>query len=168
MSTNDQIQREILENEQWLDEALPADSAPTEHLKLRVQVELQEQWLATQAGEFAREGVPPGLKAAVRQAVTVTVGRPSLRRQGQAPRGWTRVWGAGLGLAATLAFAAALYWSSPLNEQVAETSEPSLNVFAYDAEEQELDTQLEDALSELDDLVAARDEAEWDEVLEEM
>lgn len=164
MNDNQQELREIAEHEQWLAGVLPpARSHSTEHLKLRARIELGEQWLRNQWNSAQGQPAPHPLREAIRHALPQSPNQPVVQAV-QGPRiTLRRAWIAGLGLAAMLFLSVAI-----LRTGETETSNPPDDFTALDeaANTEDFDYELDEAWAELEDLLASRDESEWEDVLE--
>lgn len=164
MTDGPRQRQEIAELEKWLASVLPSDAPRSaESLKLRVRVELNEKWLREKWDVLPAETV----SARLRNAVLSAAGQAGPRDMELAEHGFARPrrWlsGAALGLAAMLLFSIAVFRSDPTG--LTETDD-DVTAFVETADEQGFDDELDEALAELDDLLAYRDETEWNDVLE--
>ena len=157
--------REVAEYEAWLAQALvPDERAPFEHLKRRVRVEIGEQWLARELREpRVSSSTQDALRVRIRDAVTAT--NRSEEIVPPVDRAWKiRSWvvGAGLGLAAMIAFSFNIF---PRGESVVVDMElPEVSAFEDVVKVEDFDsalTQLEEELDSFDAVLAAADEDEW-------
>lgn len=164
MTEEPQQRQEIAELEQWLAKALPTDTPRSvESLKLRARVELNERWLRDKWDDQTTKTVSKCLRDAVRNAAREERRHSSALADRHHPGAWRWMSGAALGLAAMLLFSVAVYRSNPAG--LTETDD-DVTAFVETADEQEFDDELDEALAELDDLLASRDETEWNDVLE--
>ena len=163
MDDRDQVRREISGLENWLAQALPADdSLSTENLRLRVHVELAEQWLRIQWNPAHSDPV----NAPLRETIHCAIAESSACTAIHSERSWKlRHWilPAGLGVAALLGFVASIFQGGQTNES---DSDFHLAAFEESAEQDELDVEFEDVMAELDDLLASTFESEWEDALD--
>lgn len=168
MNDDKQILLEIEQNERWLAQRLPVEASSHEALKFRLQVDCQEQWLSDRDLQVAEEPVSASLRLAVRQAVHEAARRRAAQANQKLARKWNWLAGPAVGLAAMIILLIGVLRPVSESQPMADIVEAETNLFAYDAEEEAFDIQLEDALAELEDLVDARDESDWDDVLEDL
>lgn len=164
MNDDQQELREIADHEQWLAGVLPpARSQSTEHLKLRVRIELGEQWLRNQWSPTLGETAPHPLQEALRHVLPQSPHRAVLQSVPGPRKSLGRAWVAGLGLAAMLFISIVI-----LRTGETETSNRPDDFTALDeaADTEDFDDELDDAWAELEELLASRDESEWEDVLE--
>ncbi len=167
---HDELQIEIAQHEQWLAGVLPArDAGAEEALKLRLQIELNEQWLAAQGSELSgEEPISVSLRRSVRREVALTSTEKTKDQSGTNSKAWHWLSATGLGLAAMLFLSVSVFRAAPVqvtqSAQVAQSeSNADVSAFEYDSEEEDIDDQLDDAFAKLEDLVASRDETGWDD-----
>ncbi len=156
---------EIAELEKWLAQTLvEGESQSTEHLRLRVRVELGEQWLRTQWKPQDAEPVNASWRKSVRSAIA-EASAPKVVYSGSSLKAWRWLLPAGLGLAALLAISVSIFEAgNPIESDF----DFNLAAFEESADPDHFDDEFEDVSAELDDLLASTAESEWQDVLDDL
>lgn len=163
MDDRDQVLREIADGENWLAQSLPpGDILSTEHLRLRVRVELSEQWLRTHWKPVDLDPSTASLQKTVRGAIVESAPAEGVH-SGHALKTWRRILPAALGLAALLALSVSVFNSGNANES---DFDSNLTAFEESTIPDGFDDKFEDVLADLDDLLASTAESEWEDILD--
>lgn len=144
--------QEVEHQERWIASVMPYEDLPsTAHLKMRVEIEANERWLASKLN--ASEAIP----SKIRTLVQLEADR---RRKGSRLRGVRKLAVAALGMAAVLGF----FYVGTLRE-VTDAQEVVAGIeLVVDApEDEQIDVDLDQALSEAEALLASLNETNWDD-----